>query len=1136
MRNKILMLLLAIFTFAGNAYAVSPKREWRSTWLTTVWGLDWPSTTGTSASVQEAQKKEMTDYLDLLADMNMTSTCFQVRSMCDAMYKSSYEPWSSYLTGSRGADPGWDPLAFVVEECHKRGIECYAWVNPYRWSTGSDWNTAQDQDLVNKGLLLTHTTTIILNPGLPETRERIVNVCKEIISNYAVDGILFDDYFYPNGISANSSAEDYNLWKNSGTSLSFGNWRRANVNQMVKDVYEMVQSTRPDVRFGISPAGVAGKNNTHGLTACPVSASDWQYDGIYSDPLAWLEEGTIDFISPQIYWHTDHGTAPYEPLAKWWSYAANSFGRHHYASVSISDVAGDNTSSHWSEHNNQILLNRKYTENNAPGTCFYSTNNLRRSRSGLADYVIENSFTHKALTPVITWAKATNYGAVNNLKLNNGVLTWDAVTNGNAIIRYTVYAVPNEKTSTAAQMSDGDGFDAQYLQGVTYTNSYELSSDARGSFWYAVCVYDGYGNEHTAAVLNYPDGESKNTELVSPINGAATSWITTFNWTAVENASFTLEISDSDSFSNIIYREKEIASNSATLDLYLLEDAKTYYWRVITAQSGKLSVTSNVGTFTSPTRQNGPSPVLVSPENGAEIEDNCNFMWRGVDGDVDNYTLEISSSSDFSTVKYSKDIAFNALAENVSYEVSASLLGKGKSYWRVLTKGSHIKPGVSSVRSFTVTKISVGNTEAGYEIKLDKDSYSNVGTLSVNNLWHRSIYSDYANIKFESDGSLNRGMCVVGETVYVSGRSENSASASAYLRKYNASTGEHMGDLKLGSEATVGYYPCNDVVKDSKGNVCVTNLSLNASTTPLKVFMVNLETGGLTEVASISTSKTDRVDHAAIYGDVKAGNFKVYVGLKGTKNVVRWTYENGVQKKEETCAVTSFYTGSNFGIAPRLTIVDDNSFFIDGGAIPMTRYNFSTGAMIGSFKDNKALAPVGYEANGCTFFTLNGKKYVVYSYGDDETSTTNAPFTFNVVSTDDEMSFASMSLLWTLPKNGLGNVYSGTMQAPVDYVAVDDHTVRIYLYAPGCGLSCYEMKDSASSVIEEVSHGNLNIIVAGKRITLSENAESVEVFDVTGSCVAHAANVSELSLNVSSGVYVVVAKVAGNIYKKKILI
>ena len=250
----LLSLLMAAPSMFADTYV---KREVRSVWMATVWALDWPTQSGTSASVQNAQKQEMIRYLDVLKADNFNAVYFQVRSMCDAMYRSSYEPWSSYLVGTRGSDPGWDPLAFVVEECHKRGMECHAWVNPYRFTTGSNWNTPQDQELKNKNMLLSHESTVILNPGLPATREHIVKVCREITKNYDIDGIIFDDYFYPNGIPSTSEAGDYTLWKSSGTSMSFGDWRRDNVNQMVRDVYNMIQEEKPYVKFGISPAGAA---------------------------------------------------------------------------------------------------------------------------------------------------------------------------------------------------------------------------------------------------------------------------------------------------------------------------------------------------------------------------------------------------------------------------------------------------------------------------------------------------------------------------------------------------------------------------------------------------------------------------------------------------------------------------------------------------------------------------------------------------------------------------------------------------------------------------------------------------------------------------------------------------------------
>ena len=362
MMKKFLLLSIAIMTMAiGSNADEALKREMRAAWVATVYRIDWP----TSVNNASAQKAELNAYLDNLQAQNFNAIYLQVRTMCDAFYQSSYEPWSSYLTGTRGKYPGYDPLAYAVEQCHARGIQCHAWVNPYRWSASAstDWNTPQDQELKNAGMLLTYNGKTILNPGLPETRQRIVNVIKEIITKYDVDGVVFDDYFYPDNIPTNSSAPDYRLWNDSNVDMTFADWRRNNVNMMVRDVYYMIQDVKPEVRFGISPAGVAGTRSTsaaqHGVTPCPTG-SDWQYNGIFSDPLAWLEQGTIDYISPQLYWKTTHSTNPFGPLTQWWSYIANHFGRHHFASHSISFLAeGSNTSNDWAEIVQQINFSRQ---------------------------------------------------------------------------------------------------------------------------------------------------------------------------------------------------------------------------------------------------------------------------------------------------------------------------------------------------------------------------------------------------------------------------------------------------------------------------------------------------------------------------------------------------------------------------------------------------------------------------------------------------------------------------------------------------------------------------------------------------------------------------------------------------------
>lgn len=490
-RSALAAVLLAI---AALPMSSGVKREVRSVWMATVWALDWPSSTSSTT----AQKNEMVKYLDVLQKNNFNAIYFQVRTMSDAFYKSSYEPWSSYLTGTRGKDPGWDPLAFVVEECHKRGMECHAWVNPYRFSTGSNWSTAQDQALKSAGMLLAYTksdgkTTTILNPGLESVRKRIVDVCKEIISNYDVDGLVFDDYFYPEGIPVTSSAGDYDLWQKSGASMTFGDWRRNNVNQMVADVYKMVQQQKPYVRFGISPAGaactLAAVAAKHGIDRCPV-ASDWQYDGIFSDPVAWLEAGTIDYISPQLYWKTNHKTNPFGPMTKWWSYVAKHFGRHHYASHSISFLNSSNTTGDWEEIGKQVQFSRDYTENEAPGAVFYSAAYVTgKKQSGFGEWLQVNKFQNKALTPAIDWKKSDlEKVQVSALSKRATVLSWAGVDN----VRYSVYAVPE---SVNVETLDSN-IPAEYLLGVSYKTTYTMPDDKKSGYNYAVCVLDRYGNEY----------------------------------------------------------------------------------------------------------------------------------------------------------------------------------------------------------------------------------------------------------------------------------------------------------------------------------------------------------------------------------------------------------------------------------------------------------------------------------------------------------------------------------------------------------------------------------------------------------------------------------------------------------------
>ncbi|MBQ9076732.1 MAG: family 10 glycosylhydrolase [Muribaculaceae bacterium] len=1128
--KKLTLAALVTATLSGNIIAANPKREMRSSWLTTVSNIDWPSTKGTTASAQAAQKNELLAYLDKFEAWNMTGTCLHVRSMADAMYPSEYAPWSSYISGKRGTSPGWDPLAYFVEECHKRGLEAYVWLNPYRWTTGTQWSTEMDKEWLENDMIISNDDGdfYTFNPALPETRELFINVIKELLNNYAIDGLLFDDYFYPGGgTTETSSAPDYDDYKASGTTLSIGDWRRANVNQMVKDCYETIKELRPDVRFGIGPAGVsyksASKYGLPTLSSYGSTASDWQYDQIYADPLTWMHEGTIDFISPQLYWETTHSTNAYGALTHWWSDVAETLNCHCY----ISQASYKINNSGWGigEIIDQVKINRQYAKNNNCGAIFYNSNTLKSYCSELADDV----YSTKALSPEITWKSGPTYSKVSNLAYNNGTLSWTATTNGNAIIRYTVYAIPMDVTVDAAKSSDGDGYDGKYLQKVVYGTSYTVDSDKQSNYWYAVCVFDGYGKEHEAAIINYPDGESEKTTLISPVGGTVADWNQTFSWSSVSDATYTIDIAQDVNFSTIKYQSKNLSSNSTIVDLGDFESNMTYYWRIRTSQTNKLESVSDVATFKTATRPAAPKTELLSPENGADIDEDLTLSWSAVD--CESYLLEISTSSDFANIKYSQSLT------TTSHDMAISLLGKGTFYWRVTTGGKYLTNTVSDVRSFNITKVTVGNFEPGYSIMIDKDnsSYENYGNLSINSIWFRSVDENYDNIQYGEYGSFNRTFCVGNDYVYMSGRSENAIGANIYLRKFDQTTGEIVEDLFLGAEGNVGYYPCNNVMADDNGNICIANMTIKASNYAFKVWKVDTGTGALTEIASIvpSSNTAARIDHASVTGNVATGNFKVYIAPRATKTVLRYTYENGELTNEEVCTIQSLYPSgaSDLGTAPRVFPIDDNSFFLNGGNTYFSRYTFaSKGTMTDSFANNTSLVPTGKECNGGTFFTLNGINYIVYPYSDYS----NGFHSFNLVKVDDNMSFKSMELLWTLPKDGIGAVNSTTFQADADFLKINEGKGILYLSVPGNGICAYELTDSSVSGIETPESNDV-FVISGNSASFGGKAH-VTVYNISGSIVADENNVTSIELNLPAGIYIVNATIENNTYTKKVII
>ena len=697
MMRRYISFLIAVFIMAGmlsQAWAYgTPKREFRSAWIATVWCLDWPSQ-GAGAAKQKAQ---MDRLLDSLQVNRFNAVNFQVRSMCDAMYRSSIEPWSSYLTGTRGADPGFDPLQYVVEGCHKRGMECHAWVNPYRWSTGTNWNTAYDRELKEDGWLLTYGTTIILDPGQQRTIDRIVDVCREIITNYDVDGILYDDYFYPSDIPADASAEDYGEWQASGTTLSFADWRRDNVNRMVRAVYDMIQETRPDVRYGISPAGVAASSRTvadkYGVDPCPTG-SDWQYNSIFSDPLAWISSHSIDYISPQVYWPFGHSTNDYGKITEWWGQIADHFGRQVFISSSISGLTNSSTEVQYKEYADEVEFNRTSSVDGNPGAIFYSCKYIYALNSNSLGHYLKNTvFTKPALPPVMPWKQGYNPGAVQNLERAGNLLKWDGFEN----VRYTVYAFPitMNYTTFAGQID--------YLLGMTYDPTYEIPEQYRQGYQFAVCVLDRVGYEWSPAFLSVELDQLDNPQLINPANETAPDAPFNFTWHKVDGAtSYVVELAASPEFSNVLEHVTVTDTVASVLLFNKLTHGEVQYWRVQSCADSCYSGVSEVRAFT---------PMLLTitaPADGSEdLEVPVTVQWYACGSD-EPATLQVASDDVFAHVIFTGTSTSGALV------VPDELLEPGNTYFaRVMLTVN------GETMTSNVVRFSIAHAAARFDVPVD---------------------------------------------------------------------------------------------------------------------------------------------------------------------------------------------------------------------------------------------------------------------------------------------------------------------------------------------------------------------------------------------------------------------------------
>ncbi|MEO3975290.1 family 10 glycosylhydrolase [Streptomyces sp. CAU 1734] len=394
---------LAGLTMAGDAAAVperapGPLRHrraenlaFRGMWLATVTNRDWPSRAGLTA---EQQRAELIARLDTAAGRGLNAVVFQVRPSADAFWPSPYEPWSAYLTGTQGGDPGWDPLGTAVTEAHRRGLELHAWFNPYRVAVHTDPArlAANHPARRNPGWVLPYGGKLYYDPGLPEVRAFVQEAMLDAVRRYPVDAVHFDDYFYPYPVAGQVFGDDATFARYGAGFADKAAWRRENINLLVREMSERIPRTRSGVRFGISPFAVWRNAATDPLGS-DTRAGVQTYDDLHADTRRWVREGWIDHVVPQVYWNIGFAAADYAKLLPWWNELVRGTGVELVIGEALYKAGDPAQPAAWqdpAELSRHLTLAGEYEQ--VRGHCFFSAKEVGTDRNGAMARVVADHY------------------------------------------------------------------------------------------------------------------------------------------------------------------------------------------------------------------------------------------------------------------------------------------------------------------------------------------------------------------------------------------------------------------------------------------------------------------------------------------------------------------------------------------------------------------------------------------------------------------------------------------------------------------------------------------------------------------------------------------------------------------------
>jgi uncharacterized lipoprotein YddW (UPF0748 family) len=459
----------------------APKRQLRADWIASVVNIDWPSRPGLTP---EQQKAELEGWYDEAVGRGLNAVVVQVRPTADAFWPSSIEPWSKYLTGTQGQDPGYDPLAFAVREAHERNLEFHAWFNPYRVSmdTNRDALVATHPARVHPEWVFAYGGKLYYDPGIPAVRALVEDAIMDAVENYDVDAVHFDDYFYPYPVAGQAVPDDASFATYGAGFTDRGAWRRHNTDLLVSELSQRIHDAKPWVKLGVSPFAV-WRNIATDPEGSDTTAGAQTYDDLYADTRRWVREEWLDYVAPQVYWNIGFAPADYAKLVPWWSDQVRGTDVQLYIGQATYKVGTSTQDPAWfdpAEMTEHLFLNRQHPE--VDGDIYFSAKDVRANRLGHMDIVETDHYAHPALIPVTAGVPGHRPPAPVRLRVDGDVLRWQGGGRSYAVYRFD---------GADAQVTSCDLADATHLVGTSRAKTWTDSTAEPGEdYTYVVTSLD----------------------------------------------------------------------------------------------------------------------------------------------------------------------------------------------------------------------------------------------------------------------------------------------------------------------------------------------------------------------------------------------------------------------------------------------------------------------------------------------------------------------------------------------------------------------------------------------------------------------------------------------------------------------